>query len=60
MSDFGPIYCAAQTHRATRFEPAEWCETEVEQEGDFCPRHDEDDRSDDAYERFREDQRRES
>lgn len=53
------IYCPAQTYRQTRDNPAEWCENEVANEGDLCPAHEEDDRSDDAYERFREDQRKE-
>jgi len=38
-----PIYCPAQTYPRTRFEPAEFCETEVEDYGDFCPVHEEPD-----------------
>ena len=42
MNDEGPFYCPAQT-RAPRLyvdpEPAEYCETEVEEAGDYCPRH---------------------
>lgn len=47
-----PIYCGALTYRATRDSPGEHCETEVEQEGDLCARHDEDDRSDELYEQY--------
>lgn len=54
-----PIYCPAQTYARTRFEPAEFCEEEVANYGDFCPAHEEVDRSDDDWERFREDQRKE-
>jgi hypothetical protein len=42
VSSSEPAQCAYQTYRATRFEPAEYCETEVESEGDFCARHDDD------------------
>jgi hypothetical protein len=45
-----PIYCPAQTYRATRDSPAEFCENEVEDFGDLCAVHDEDDRSDELYE----------
>jgi hypothetical protein len=48
-----PIYCPAVTYKATRDTPRELCENEVEQEGDLCPRHDEDDRADEAYDRER-------
>ena len=44
-----PIFCPAQTYRATRDSPAESCESEVENYGDLCPEHDEDDRSDELY-----------
>jgi len=44
-----PIFCPAQTYRATRDTPAEYCENEVEDYGDLCPEHDEDDRSDELY-----------
>lgn len=47
-----PIYCPAQTFRGNRFEPSEWCETEVAQEGDLCDRHDEDARAEDEYDRY--------
>lgn len=50
MSD-SPIYCPAQTYRGSRYEPSEFCEEEVADYGDFCPRHEEDDRADEAYER---------
>lgn len=49
-----PIYCPAQTYRATRDSPAEFCEEEVEDYGDLCPKHDEDDRSDELYEAWKE------
>lgn len=59
MTD-GPAYCTAQTYRRTRDNPAEYCETEVEQEGDYCERHDEDDRRMDAdYEYYLESLRKE-
>ena len=48
-----PIYCPAQTYRQTRDNPAEYCENEVADYGDFCDKHDEDDRADEAYERLR-------
>jgi hypothetical protein len=51
------IYCPAQTYARTRDTPAEYCETEVANEGDLCPIHDADDRADEEYERYREDQR---
>lgn len=47
-----PIYCAAQTYRATRDTPAEWCETEVAQEGDLCDAHDTEARAEDEYDRY--------
>jgi len=34
-----PIYCIAETYAATRETPAEYCENEVEHDGDFCARH---------------------
>lgn len=49
------IYCPAQTYRATRDNPAEFCEEEVADHGDLCDRHDEDDRADELYERYLED-----
>lgn len=52
MSD--TIYCPAQTYRGSRFEPAEFCENEVADYGDMCSRHDEDDRSDAAYDDYQE------
>jgi hypothetical protein len=48
-----PIYCPAQTYRQTRDNPAEYCENEVEDYGDLCPKHDEADRVDEDYERMR-------
>ena len=47
------IYCPAQTFAGRYYidpEPPEWCSNEVEQEGDLCDRHNEDDRSDELYE----------
>ena len=46
------IYCPAQTYRATRDSPAEFCGNEVEDYGDLCPEHDEGDRVDEMYERY--------
>ena len=46
------IFCHAQTCRATRDSPAEFCETEVEDYGDLCAVHDEDDRADELYEQY--------
>jgi len=43
------IYCPAQTYRQTRDNPAEYCENEVADYGDLCPRHDEADRADADY-----------
>lgn len=54
-----PIYCPAQTFRQTRDSPAEYCTEEVEQEGDLCDRHDEDDRADEAYDNYLESLRKE-
>lgn len=54
-----PFYCTAQTYRGTRFEPPEFCETEVENPGDLCARHDEDDRSDADYDNYPESLRKE-
>jgi hypothetical protein len=31
--------CAAETHGATRIDQASYCEEPVENEGDYCPRH---------------------
>lgn len=36
-------YCPAETYAQTRDNPREVCETEVEQEGDLCPAHEEPD-----------------
>ena len=46
------IYCPAQTYRATRDMPAEYCENEVADYGDLCARHDAIDRSDADYENY--------
>ena len=49
MTDY-PIYCPAQTRPARMFvdpEPAELCENEVEDYGDYCPDHEEGDWDDD-------------
>lgn len=42
-----PIYCPAQTFRQTRYEPAEYCENQVPNEGDLCSKHEEYDPYDD-------------
>ena len=37
-----PIYCPAQTFAGRYYndpEPPEYCEAEVENEGDYCPKH---------------------
>lgn len=52
-----PIYCPAETYRQTRDNPAEYCEEEVENEGDLCSRHEADDRDDYDRERLEEDAR---
>ena len=46
------IYCPAMTYRGSRFEPSEYCETEVQEYGDMCDRHDEDDRADAMYDDY--------
>jgi hypothetical protein len=48
------ILCPAQTYRQTREQPGEWCEEEVAEYGDLCPKHDEDDRADEAYDAYKE------
>lgn len=58
MSDH-PFYCPEQTYRGNRFEPPEFCETEVENPGDLCPVHEEDDRSDEAHDDYLESLRKE-
>ncbi len=58
MSDY-PTYCPAQTYAGTRDSPRETCENEVEQEGDLCPVHEEDDRADEAYDNYLESLRKE-
>lgn len=50
MSD--RILCPARTYPQTPFEPAEYCENEVEDYGDLCPAHDADARMDDDYDRY--------
>lgn len=46
-------YCPVQTHAGSiNYGPPEWCSNEVENEGDLCPQHDEDDRSDELYEQY--------
>lgn len=54
------IYCTAQTYRATRDSPAEFCENEVPEEGDLCSEHDAEDRSDADYDDYLESLRKES
>lgn len=33
------FYCSGQTYAATRYQPAEYCEEEVDEEGDLCRFH---------------------
>ena len=47
------IYCTAQTFRGTREEPSEYCENEVDDEGDLCADHDEEERATEAYENWK-------
>lgn len=51
MSEY-PIFCSAQTYRATRETPAEYCENEVFSEGELCSVHDADARAEDDYDRY--------
>lgn len=53
------IYCPAQTYPQTRDNPAEYCEELVSDYGDFCPRHEECDRSDAVYDDYLESMRNE-
>lgn len=39
----GPYTCGALTYRQTRDSPAEYCETEVEHQGEPCAKHEEPD-----------------
>jgi hypothetical protein len=59
MTDAEPIFCPAQTYRQTRDTPAEFCENEVEDYGDFCPKHDDDARMDSDYDNYLESLRKE-
>jgi len=52
-----PIYCPARTYPATPFEPAEYCTNEVNDYGDLCAVHDEEDRSDADYDAWKERER---
>ncbi len=54
MTNADPILCPANTYARTMVSPEEFCETEVEQEGDLCPAHEEPD-DDFDYERYLED-----
>lgn len=58
MTDY-PTYCPAQTWPQYQYMPAEYCENEVENYGDLCARHDEDDRPDEAYDNYQESLRKE-
>jgi hypothetical protein len=49
-----PIFCPTQTYRQTRDSPAEYCTEEVADYGDLCPKHEEDDRADEAYDAYKE------
>ena len=51
-ADDYPIFCSAQTYRATRETPAEYCENEVFVEGELCSEHDADARAEDDYDRY--------
>lgn len=51
MNDY-PIYCPAQTYRATRETPAEFCENEVFEEGELCAEHDSEARAEDEHDRY--------
>ena len=51
MNDY-PIYCPAQTYRATRETPAEYCENEVTEEGELCGVHDAEARAEDDYDLY--------
>jgi hypothetical protein len=51
MSEY-PIFCPRQVRAATREEPAEMCMNEVDEYGDLCPEHDEDDRADELYDAY--------
>ena len=44
-------YCPAETWAQTRDSPAEYCEEEVPNDGDYCARHDEDDEEPERGER---------
>lgn len=51
------FYCGVETRAASMYvdpEPAEFCEEEVENQGDLCTRHEEDDRADADYDDYRE------
>lgn len=51
----GPYYCGVEV-RAMRYvdpEPAEYCENEVDNEGEHCDKHGEPDEDDDAYDRMK-------
>ena len=42
MNDEGPFYCPAQTMAPRMYVdpmPAEYCETEVAERGDYCAQH---------------------
>ena len=47
-----PILCPAQTYRATRDSPAEFCTHEVSDYGDLCAVHDSEARAEDDYDRY--------
>lgn len=54
MTTPDPIYCPAQTYARTRDTPAEYCDELVSDHGEFCDRHDEEDRADDLYDAWKE------
>lgn len=51
-----PILCPAVTYRATRESPEESCENEVDDYGQLCADHEEDDRADELYDAYLDDQ----
>jgi hypothetical protein len=51
------IYCPAMTYRQTFDSPDEYCENEVEDYGDFCAKHEADNRAEYDRERLMEDER---
>lgn len=59
MSDYPIHFCPAEMYPQTRDNPREMCMNEVDEEGQFCPAHEADDRADEAYDTYRENLRKE-